>query len=78
VEAVNWTDASHVTWVLRSFERLVHGFKEQYSSKFLHSLRRDGYVIDDATGHITPIGPRSRSSGERGLHLAPAHAQHTR
>ncbi|PZS25573.1 MAG: hypothetical protein DLM61_19790 [Pseudonocardiales bacterium] len=58
LEAVNWSDVNHVTRVLRVFERLVHGFEEQYSSKFLNSLRRDGYVIDEETGHMTAIGPR--------------------
>jgi hypothetical protein len=30
----------------------------QNLGKFLHSLPRDGFVIDDETGHIAPIGPR--------------------
>jgi len=44
--------------VLRVFERLLDGFDEQYTRKFRHSLRRDGYTIDEDTGHITPLGPR--------------------
>lgn len=58
LDAVNWTDVNHVTQVLGVFERLVHGLDPQDSSKFLNSLRRDGYVIDEETGHIIPIGPR--------------------
>jgi len=51
-------DVHHINRVLRVFERLVHGFEAQYSSKFLNSLRRDGYVVDEETGHITLAGPR--------------------
>ncbi|WP_434581979.1 hypothetical protein [Carbonactinospora thermoautotrophica] len=58
LEAVDWTDIHHVNRVLRVFERLVHGFDPQDSKRFLDSLRRDGYVVDEETGHITPIGPR--------------------
>src|SRR6266699_4267340 len=58
LESVDWTDINHVNRALRVFERLVQGFEPQYSSKFLNSLRRDGYAIDEETGHITPIGPR--------------------
>lgn len=56
--AVAWSDIAHVERVLRVFERLVHGFDPQYSSKFLNSLRRDGYMVDEQTGHIRAIGPR--------------------
>jgi len=55
LEAVDWSDISHINRVLRVFERLVHGYETQYSSRFLNSLRRDGYVVDEET---TPIGPR--------------------
>lgn len=58
LEAVDWTDINHINRVLRVFERLVQGFEPQYSSKFLNSLRRDGYAVDEETGHITPAGPR--------------------
>lgn len=58
LEAVNWTDINQVNRVLRVFERLVQGFEPQYSAKFLNAMRRDGYVVDEETGHITPIGPR--------------------
>ena len=58
LEAIDWTDINHVNRVLQVFERLVHGFDPQYTSKFRNSLRRDGYVVDEETGHITSIGPR--------------------
>jgi len=58
LEAVDWTDINHVNRVLRVFERLVEGFEPQYSRKFLDSLRRDGYIIDEETGRITPAGPQ--------------------
>ena len=56
--AVALSDIAHVERVLRAFERLVHGFDPQYSSKFLNSLRRDGYMVNEQTGHIRAIGPR--------------------
>jgi hypothetical protein len=37
---------------------LVQGFEPQYSRKFLNSLSRDGYIVDEGTGHITVVGPR--------------------
>ncbi len=40
--------------MLRVFEWLLDGFDEQYTRKFRHSLRRDGYTIDEDTGHIRP------------------------
>lgn len=43
---------------MRVFERLIQGFEPQYTSRLLNSLRRDGYTIDERTGHIAPIGPR--------------------
>ncbi|MEV7010232.1 abortive infection family protein [Streptosporangium sp. NPDC051022] len=58
LEAVDWSDANHVNRVLRVFERLTHGFEPQYSSKFFQSLKRDGYLLDEESGHITPVGPR--------------------
>jgi hypothetical protein len=58
LESVDWADRSHVDRALRVFERLVQGFEPQYTAKFLNSLRRDGYAIDEETGHITPAGPR--------------------
>ena len=58
LESVDWTDINHLNRALRVMERLVHGYEPEYSKKFLNSLRRDGYAIDDETGHITPLGPR--------------------
>jgi hypothetical protein len=58
LEAVDWTDINQVNRVLRVFERLTQGFEPQYSAKFLNALRRDGYAVDEETGHIMPIGPR--------------------
>ncbi|WP_261566653.1 abortive infection family protein [Frankia gtarii] len=58
LETVDWTDPSHVTRVLRVFEWLLHGFEAPYTDRFLNSLRRDGYLIDKDTGHITPASPQ--------------------
>ncbi|TMR10630.1 hypothetical protein ETD86_38800 [Nonomuraea turkmeniaca] len=58
LEAVDWSDVDHVSRALRVFERLAHGFEPQYSSKFFQSLKRDGYLLDEESGHILPIGPR--------------------
>jgi hypothetical protein len=67
LEAVEWTDINHINRVPRVFERLVQGFEPQYTSKFLNSLRRDGYVVDEETGHITPIGPRFAPESPRNI-----------
>jgi hypothetical protein len=58
LEAVDWTDVNQVNRVLRVFERLVQGFEPQYTKRFFNSLRRDGYTVDEDTGHIAPTGPR--------------------
>jgi hypothetical protein len=55
LESVDWADVNRA---LRVFERLAPGFEPQQSSRFLSSLRRDGYVLDEEAGHITPAGPR--------------------
>jgi hypothetical protein len=57
-ESVTWTDPNQVLRVLRVFETLVYGFKTPYTDQFVNSLRRDGYLLDQDTGHITPAGPR--------------------
>ena len=57
LEPVDWSDPRRVARVLRVFERLLHRQTEQYTEQFRHSLRRDGYVIDHETGHITSAGP---------------------
>jgi Abortive infection C-terminus len=58
LEAVDWSDPRRVALALRVFERLLHGYDAQYTEQFRHSLRRDGYVTDPDTGHITPAGPQ--------------------
>lgn len=58
LEAVDWSDVDQVAKVLRVFERLLHGFEGQYTENFYRSLRRDGFVVDQDTGHISLIGPR--------------------
>ncbi len=57
LDAVNWSDPGHVARFLRAAERLLHGWEAQYLTQFRHSLRRDGYDVDDDTGRITPTGP---------------------
>ena len=57
LEAVDWTDAGHIRRVLRVFERLLHGYDPEYTRNFINALRRDGYLVDKETGHITPVGP---------------------
>ncbi|MDD4868548.1 MAG: abortive infection family protein [Mycobacterium sp.] len=39
-------------------ERLLSGWESQRLSRFHHSLRRDGYQLDEQTGQITPVGPQ--------------------
>jgi len=46
LEAVNWTDPSHVTRALRAMTRLMDEFDEQYSEAVRKALRRDGCQID--------------------------------
>lgn len=58
LEAIDWTDINQVSRALRVFERLIQGFEPQYTSKLLNSLRRDGYTVDEETGHIASGGPR--------------------
>jgi hypothetical protein len=58
LDAVDWTDITHVDRVLRVFERLAHGFEPEHSRRFLDALRRDGYTVDEDTGHIRAIGPQ--------------------
>ena len=67
LEAVDWTDITHIDRILRVFERLVAGFDPDFSRRFLNSLRRDGYIIDEDTGHITAIGPQFSLSSLRNL-----------
>jgi hypothetical protein len=67
LEAINWSDPRRVGRVLRVFERLLHGHEDQYTEQFRHSLRRDGYITDPATGHITPAGPRFAEGSLTGL-----------
>jgi len=49
-----------LTGARRVFERLLDGVdnNDAAKAKFLGSLRRDGYVLDETTGHLRPIGPR--------------------
>jgi hypothetical protein len=58
LEAVDWSDPRRVGRALRVFERLLHGCEDKYTERFRHSLRRDGYVTDHKTGHITSAGPQ--------------------
>ncbi len=69
LEAIDWTDASHLARALRAFERLVDDFPPDDSDriKFLNALRRDGYALDEDTGHILPIGPRLPDIALNGL-----------
>lgn len=52
------TDTNQVGRALRVFERLIQSFEPQYTSKLLNSLGRDGYTVDEETGHIASGGPR--------------------
>jgi hypothetical protein len=67
LEAIDWTDINQVSRALRVFERLIQGFEPQYTSKLLNSLRRDGYTVDEETGHITSGGPRFAPSSLRNI-----------
>ncbi|WP_261562607.1 abortive infection family protein [Frankia tisae] len=69
LEAVDWTDLGHVTRALRAFERLVDGVPSDLGSRFrfLRSLRRDGYVLDEDSGHLVPLGPRLPETALSGL-----------
>ena len=57
LDSVNWTDPGHVARCLRVAERLLGGFEA-------HNLRRStsvcavpyGYLVDDQTGQINPVG----------------------
>jgi hypothetical protein len=67
LDSVVWRDAGHVGRALRVFERLLHGYEGKYTEQFRHSLRRDGYITDPETGHITPTGPRFAERSLAGL-----------
>jgi hypothetical protein len=67
LESVDWSDVSQATRALRVFERLSAGFEPQYTEKFFNSLRRDGYVIEEETGHITSVGPRFAPESLNGI-----------
>ncbi|MDF2710347.1 MAG: hypothetical protein K0R62_5999 [Nonomuraea muscovyensis] len=72
LEAIDWSDINHVNRALRVFERLTHGFESQYSRAFFQSLKRDGYVLDEDSEHITPVGPRFSSDSLKNLSDASA------
>jgi hypothetical protein len=78
LEAVDWTDPSHLARALRAFERLVDGVPRDLGSRFrfLNSLRRDGYVFDEDTGHLHPIGPRLPETALSGLKDPSAICEH--
>jgi hypothetical protein len=56
LEAVDWADVDQIRRVLRVFERLIHGWEPNSTRGFVNSLRRDGFVVDDDSGQITPLG----------------------
>lgn len=58
LDSVDWTDPNHISRVLHVFERLMQGFEPGYTSRFVNSLRRDGYLVDEETCHISPVGSR--------------------
>ncbi len=58
LEAVNWSEPTHVQRFIRVAERLLHGWEPQHLEKFWRSLQRDGYDVDRATGQITTAGLR--------------------
>lgn len=47
LEAVDWTDHTHVTRALRVMARLMEDFDDQYSEPVLKALRGDGCQIDE-------------------------------
>jgi hypothetical protein len=67
LDAIDWSDPRRVTLALRVFERLLHGYDPSYTEQFRQSLRRDGYVTDPATGHITSAGPQFAAASLAGL-----------
>jgi hypothetical protein len=67
LEAVDWGDPRHVARALRVFGRLMHGQEAQYTEQLRNSLRRDGYVTDPETGHITSAGPQFAAGSLSGL-----------
>jgi hypothetical protein len=67
LEAVDWSDLRHVARALRAFGRLMHGHEAQYTEQLRSSLRRDGYVTDLETGHITSAGPQFAAGSLSGL-----------
>jgi hypothetical protein len=67
LEAIEWSDPRRIALALRVFERLLHGYDAHYTEQFRHSLRRDGYVTDPDTGHITPAGPQFAAASLAGL-----------
>ena len=72
LDAIDWSDPRHVTRALRVLERLMHGFEAQYTEQLRHSLRRDGYVTDPATGHIVSAGSQFAVDSLAGLQDASA------
>jgi hypothetical protein len=72
LEAVNWADPNHVRRALRVFQRLLDGRQGDESEKFWRSLRRDGFVQDEATGLITHLGPQLSIGSLAGLRDATA------
>lgn len=58
LEAVTWSDPTHVARFLRVVERLLHGWDQQSLGKFWQTLRRDGYDVNESTGQVTSVGPR--------------------
>jgi hypothetical protein len=58
LESVDWTDPGHINRVLRVFERLLDGWQNDDPERFWRSLRRDGYVRNEATGQFSQIGPQ--------------------
>jgi hypothetical protein len=67
LDAIDWTDPRRVMLALRVFERLLHGFEDRYTEQFRQSLRRDGYVTDPSSGHITAAGPQFAAASLAGL-----------
>jgi hypothetical protein len=58
LESIDWTDLGQVKRGLRAFERLMHDFEPQHTRELVNALRRDGFGVDQDTGHITPLGPQ--------------------
>jgi Abortive infection C-terminus len=67
LDAIDWSDPRRVMLALRVFERLMHGFEASYTDQFRQSLRRDGYITDPASGHISAPGPQFAAASLAGL-----------